>query len=570
MAIRKLLVTDFSLGQLSERYAGRLDTEIRTKGAELIEGFLLNKDGGLSRRPGSIFVKDGLGISPAADRLYDSQGYPSFIVFRDGDSRWLGFIDETDPAFLATELGAAGTMSMVNGSLDFGVALRTNGTFHDPETDKDWLHCWTDDFAFDIDIAAESLTETGLLDQAVIYQGRMIGVTRSDGIITMSKELDYLDFTNDENETRPLSLIGDWSGVEDPQWIVAKESLYMGTGDGEWEIYSSFPFFSEEIGGLMAKKISDIGSEDAAYFGQSLVIRDLERLIVLGYAGGGDFNYQAGSLTELIDNGLLVSHAVTEMGTHRYVHALDVNGVLYSYMQAPGQQIQGWVTLARDVGWMFAFGKDLYVGLERNGDYSVEVFPLDELTHPGSRTRRQHSMFYVNNAHGDRAGFLTLDASALTGDELPPLTMVDLYDIDLSAEDSTFIGTTMTDADGELADSLAGIKSLVGWSSGETYLFAHQENLFPGGRIKTLPLGGLIGDSARIVKVVLQVTKSAGARVRVNDGTWEEKVTNTLESGPWEFRVEHSFSTEPRVEVQTVDQHPLNVYQVLVEVDTGD
>jgi hypothetical protein len=568
MALERRLVTDFSLGQMSNRYAGRVDSEIRQKGAEEITGFVLGKDGGLRRRPGSIFVRDDLGIAPAADRLYNTSGIPAFTVYRDGVARWLAYIDNIGPSFEARQLNGVGSKSIGDGALEPGKRLSHAAPFRDPGTTYDYLFCWTDGDAFYVDLDNNTVARSTDVDLATYYQNRLIGILRSTGVINMSEVLDPLDFTDDEDENKPLSATPDFAGVETPKWIKGRQSLYVGTDAAEYEIFSAEPYFSEELGGLIIRRITDIGTEQAEYFGPAMAMRALSEIILIQYTGQS-FDYQTRSITEQIDNSRLIWIATAEYGTHRYCYALDVDGKLFAYLQAPATGLSGWVVLAENVGWMSVYSKDLYVGIERGGTYSVEVFPIAGFDHPYERTEKQHAAFLANDAHGDRGGYITLSAATFTGDTLPASATVDLYKIDVANSTSTYVGEVDTTAGGVLDITLGDLKTLVGWTTGEMELYAHEANLFPVGTIRTLPLGGIIGSRSRISRVILQVEASSGARVRVNDGTWEEKITAAPESGPWAFRVEHRYDQEPRIEIQTVDSRPLNVYQIYVEVDVG-
>jgi hypothetical protein len=569
MSLQRLLVTDFSFGQVSPRFAGKITTEIRTRAVEHIGGFVLNPDGGLRRRRGSVYVRDGVGITPTTNRLYDSDGVPSFAIYRSGTNRRLGFIQDSPRAWLSEQLPGTVTQSITDASLEAGKPLGSTRSFYDVETAAEHIHFWTDDDAFSIDISTlTSLSRLSLLDLAAVHQGRLLSVRRDNGHINMSEVQDFFDFVDDEDLNKPLTAIADFAGIETPKWIAARQSVYVGTDEAEYEVYSGFPVFSEELGGLMVRRITEIGTEEATYFGPSLAVRDISEIMLVNYAGEG-FTYQAVGLTDRIDNNRLVHMEAVEFGTHRYLLALDVDGTLWAYLSSPASGVDGWVTLATDIGWVWTYNKDVYVAVERDGAYSVEVLPLDELSHPGARTRRQDAMFYANDAYGDRGGFLTIDASSLVGDELPPLTLVSLYDINLTTKVSGYVDDIATDASGDIAMTLTALQSLLGWTTGEKYLFAHQAEVYATGTIRTLPLGGIIGAMSRIAYVILQVEHSSGAKVRVNGGTWEEHTTATPENGVWKFRVEHATDEEPRVEIATVDQRPLGIYQILVEVDVG-
>lgn len=655
MALERIMVTDFSFGEVSARYAGRMATELRTKSLEYIEGFRLGADGGVVRRHGSMATRITHPLAVSSGKLYDAEGIPSFVLWRNDDDRVLGLISDvgTDPTWYRYVMDAATATptTTVISNLEQGVHMGTTGTFHDPETDAEYVHIWTDGDSFDFATATpQTITRRDQVDLAIVYQNRLIGLNRSTGELHMSKVMDLFDFTDqgpqsifyelggtasadaggltltgsltqfsvDLNEgddirvgtggtsdrrtidtitsdtvltvtetflnahsgdtvylvtdgladPRPLYALPDWAGAETPKWLVSRQSVYIGTDQAEYEVFSSYPYFDREAGGLMIRRITDIGSEHATYLGPGLAVQSKAHTMLIRYTGQA-FEYQAGGLTDRVDNNRLVTVQSVEFGTHRYLLVLDVDGVLWCYMSNPAAGVDGWCELAHDIGWVFVHGKDVYVAIERDAAWSIEVLPLDTVDHPNTRTKRQAAMFFANDAYGEQGGYLIYDGTDLTGDKLEASSTVDVYTISLTNKTSTYVGQATTDANGVLDITDEALETLIGYTSGEAYLYAHTEDLYPDGELRTLPLGGIIGSRSRISKVVLQVYASTGAKVRVNTGTWEEYTCDTPESGTWEFRVEHNQEEEPRVTIETVDARPLNIYQILVEVDIG-
>ncbi|MCF7939673.1 MAG: hypothetical protein K9L68_13835, partial [Spirochaetales bacterium] len=72
---KRILLTNFNRGMVSPRFSGRVDTELSRSAVEEIEGFVVHPDGGLVRRRGTIYGKDGVGVIPG-------EGVPAFVTFQ--------------------------------------------------------------------------------------------------------------------------------------------------------------------------------------------------------------------------------------------------------------------------------------------------------------------------------------------------------------------------------------------------------------------------------------------------------------------------------------------------------
>lgn len=563
----RVLISDFTMGQLSDRFAGRLDTELRVHAVETILGFVLHPDGGLRRRPGTVWVRDGLGITPATDRLYDSAGIPGFVVYKDDSDTWLGWCSSDSAYYLADNLTNTSSMTITDttSSLDAGTELWTEGLFVDPVDSVEYLHVYgpTDDVR--ISLTSDTITRPTNYDLGLVYEGRYIAIERDTGDVSMSMVEEYTDFSTDDALNIGLSGIPPFAGAETPKWIKARQSVYLGTDKGEYQVYSNFGFFSEEPGGMMIDRVSDMGSAGAAFFGPNMVLWSEKRIIGMSWSGS-ELNYEMGSLTEGQDNAEWLTAETVEYGARRYLMALDRDGDLYAYLQSPGTQVQGWVKIREDVGWFTVYDKDVYVAYEKASAYRVDVFPLDSLRFPGDRTAREHQMFDFCDIHGEGGGYITC-SSVVYGDVLPGSATMAVWEISNSAE-SAYAGAMATSSDGSLPSST--LKTLTGYGSDTQYLYCYESGQTPDGKIETLPISLLLGGKHKISKVILQVWKSRGAKVRINDGTWEEQTSTDTYSGPWEFRVSHTHTEEPRIEIQPLSDMPLNVYQILADVSVGE
>lgn len=559
---KRILISDFTIGQLSDRYAGKVDSEARSHAAETIVGFVPHPDGGLRRRKGTVHVRHGLGITPQTDRLYDANGIPGFVVYRDSDEPWMAWASSAS-YLVGDNLTNASSMSIATTSLEYGHEMWTEGMFVDPETSISYLHVRTPADDVLVNLTSDSLTRPADYDFSAVFQNRLITLEQDTGDLQMSIPLDFLDF--DTTATDPaLQATPDFSGSETVKWLKARQGLYCGTDEAEYEIYSNYGYFNEELGGLLLRKISEVGSEIAEYFGPNLALIRGNRIVMMQYGGQG-FNYQMRSVTEQIDNGEWLTMKAVEYGTHRYMVALDRDGTLWCLIESPATQVMGWTKLREDVGWFDVYDKDLYVAYEKSSAYRVDVFPLDSLSFPGSRTARQDQIFNFNDVHGEGGGYLII-GSSVTADVLPGSATMKVWTV--SSSGSEYKGTQATDASGVLASST--LKTLVGYTSTTIYGYAYVSGDTPDGKIITLPLTLDLGKKSRVSNVVLQMWESKAAKVRVNSGAWEEWTTSVSYSGAKEFLVEHARALECRIEVQPISDLPLNVYQIYADVSSGE
>jgi len=564
MAERRVLIADFTMGQISDRFAGRLDSELRQHAAETIVGFVQHPDGGLRRRQGTVFVRHGLGITPATDRLYDANGIPGFAVYQDSDVPWLAFFSSTTHV-VADNLTNTSSMAIATTSLEYGHELWTEGMFADPETSIEYVQIRTPDDDVLVNLTSDSLSRPADYDFGVIFQNRHITLEQDTGDLQMSVPLSYVDFTTTATDPS-LEATPDFSGVETVKWLKARQALYCGTEKAEYEIYSNYGYFNEELGGLMIRKISEVGGSVAAYLGPYLTMIRGNRIVLMQYGGEG-FNYAMRSITEQIDNAEWLNIEAVEYGTHRYLIALDRDGDLYCYMDSPGTQVSGWTVLRQSVGWFAIYDKDLYVAYEKSSAYRVDVLPLDSLSFPGTRTARQDQLLDFNDVHGEGGGYVIIDSGGVVStDVFPASSTMKVWVI--SSSGSTSTSTMLTDASGALTTST--LKTVVAWTSTPVYAYAYVDGDTPAGKVITLPLSLILGQKARISRVILQVEDTKAAKVRVNSGTWETFTSSSLYSGPLEFRVSHAHGVEPRIEVQPLSDLPLNIYQIMADVSAGE
>lgn len=440
---------------------------------------------------------------------------------------------------------------------------------------NEYLHVWNDVRSFLIDLSTNSLDggdEKTDQEISTVYQNRLIAFDRDMGKLWMSAPYAYLDFTGSSH----LNLEPDFYGLEKPQWVMGRSSVFAGTDQGEYEIASSLPYFSNETGGLIMRKISSIGSEMAEYFGPHIVLVKDRRIIQIAYQGQGQ--YQSTSVAEYIDNKRIKTLVTVEFGTHRYLCFVDSDNKLYVYTSAESSGVGAWTVLAENVAWIHTFGQDLYVAIERDGGYSLEIVPFDNIEHPGGRDSRLSEEFFNVNVHGDRGGFVycwdDLSGEHIIQDPLPPSSTVSVFEV----PGNEYIGDYETDSDGYLVKSATEILTDTGHDGeGESVsLYAFEKGQYYTSSMKTLPIyvpveEGLSWEQPRrINKVILKVIKSMAAKVRINEGIWESWSSDTEYSGSVEFWTDGTYDSDVQVEVKAVEEKPLHIISIEAEVSVGE
>lgn len=559
MATSRELITDFSFGAVSDRFSGRIDSELRRHAVQTMVGFIPKQDGGVRRVPAQVFVRDNLGISVQTDRLYDANGIPGFIVYRDSGDPWMAWLSSAS-YYVAENLTNSSSMTITSSSFEYGHELWTGGSYVDPADDVEHLLVWTPDDSFGVSLTSDLMSRPTDYDLGVVFQNRFIGIKRDTGAIVASVVKDYTDFTTSSGG---LTGVPDWAGSEEVWWITARRGLYIGTHKSEHEMYSQYGYFSEEDGGLQLSKMGGIGSRRAVYFGREMAIMRENGIVV--YSRSGDA-YNTAGLTVQIDAEEWITIESIDYGTHQYLVGLTRDGDLWLYTRVDSSNIRGWSKIRGDVGWVTVYENDLFIAYENSTEYRVDVIGLDELVHPGDRTSLERRAYRWCDVHGEGGGYLTV-GSSVSGDLLPTSSTMAVWT--LSSTGPTYAGTLATQADGTFVTS--SLQTLVGWTSSTIYTYAYVDGEEQTSQIITLPLTAILGKMHNLSKVYLQVWNSMGARVRIyGNDLWDQQVEDALYTGVWEFDVEGTHDEDPQIEVQALSSLPLNIYAIYAEVEVGD
>lgn len=592
MPTQGVLLTDFSAGMVSPRVQARLDLPFAQKGAAEITNMVLRPDGGVSRRRANILVREGLGISAATTGLYGAASIPAFMVIRRGEGSseqsWLLWIDNNAPFELKAMNLATGA---VNGSsanmqslhLEPGEPLDATPTFYmEPSglVADQHIQFWTPGKAFLLNVNSWVLTQQLNHEVATIYQNRRIVVDRTWGTMKMSVPLDLDNYAvtamvpipdtdpaeSREVETGAVEVIPDHYGAETTRWVSSRLSLYIGTDAGEYEVVSSQPFFSNDPGGAQVIRISEVGTDQAVYFGANMVLRKGDRLIRSAY--GGANQYQTESMAEFIDNGTWVRVAPVEYGSHRYLLALDIDGDLYCMTDAPFSRVRGWTKLAVNIGWVWTYEKDVFVAeLDGVGGWNVRIIPLDSLFNPGGRTAYEHEAFRRAPAYSDVAGYVSVEPAAVSGDRLPASVTVTVYKVTSAGVE--LIGDRATDSSGNLTGTVAEIQAWAGWTAGiGTLVLVATYGATTVSSVKTLPInvatqaGPNLAGYKGVEEVTVVVEETTAFEVRINDGPWERWESATPFTGPAAVVPDGTNAATVQVEVRSVGAQALTIMAI--------
>lgn len=423
-----------------------------------------------------------------------------------------------------------------------------------------FIQIWSKDGSIRVNLSQNTLAEEAEKHISTIFQSRRIALDRDNGILFMSAPFAYNDF---ESEGL-IQYYPAFYKVENPKWIASRGSVYIGTDKGEYEVLSNFAYFSNELGGVVVQRISNIGTDFAVYFGQTMVMVKDRRLIQIGYQGADV--YQTNSIAEFIDNGQVITADTLEFGSHRYFAFVDDNDDLYVLAQSQSTGVNAWSKIDSNVKWIKAHNQDLYIAKERSGSIYLEVLPFDNLTYPGNRSDNITKHFWNNKVYGDQGGYAYVK-DTITQDTLPASSTVKAYKVDESGYE--YIGDLTTDASGVITETASEILTTAGEST-EAYLYCYKESFTS--QVKTLPVGLAAGISnvKNVNKVILSVIDSMAAKVRVGTGTWEEWSSEELYTGVVELSVESTNDDDPQIEIQSVDDKPLHIVTIEAEVNVGE
>jgi hypothetical protein len=567
MAHQRLLVTDFSRGITSERMIPRID---QSKSVAELTGFVVLPDGGVKRREGTLYGREGLGITPS------EEGTPAFTVLekRIAGTETLHFLWINDtPAAVVQNVVNRTTQTVSNSALENGQPLWDSGKFNNSLESlyEQNLHFWTPGASHVLDLEDWTLAQKTSQEISTIYQARLIAVDRTWGTVFMSIPYIYLDFDSDGY----LELMPDFYGFETPAWVKALGgAVYIGTDKSEWLLTSSYPYFTDDLGGLMMKRISGIGTDLAVVFASSLVMAKDRRLMRIAYSGESAFQSQ--SLAEMIDNADAIQVDSMEYGSHRYLFFVDRDKKLWCYTECVSSGVAAWSVLAEDVGWAKVFNQDLYVAREGASSWDVQVIPMDNLNFPGNRSQALKDAFFDRTVYADQGGFVKADYDSVEGytvesDYLKPSATLQVYLLD-----GTFVGERTTTAAGTLSGTNEEIATFLGYTDSPVYAYCYPETAIFTSTLKTLPIelgtayGSGLGTLRRINKVVVRVYKSKALRVRANNGKWSSWSSETEFTGNVELPVDCGHDDLVQLEIQSVGVLPLHIHSIQIDATMGD
>ncbi|MCH8476372.1 MAG: hypothetical protein LAT56_00305 [Wenzhouxiangella sp.] len=591
MGRERVVITDFSAGEITEGYAGRVDLQLYRRAAAELRGVVVRPDGGVTRRGPTLFIRSGAGIAPAASGLTKSGNTPGFAMFseQDGTTRvqHLAFVEGTDLRIRNLQDHSEETVALTD--LEAGEPLETSGTFvadmMGASISDQRAQFWTPGHAEVLNIPSSTTTNRIGKQIAAVFQNRLITADRDWGKLYFSVPLDLLnnDLTKiveiDDGEggveeitvsTGALEIYPDFFGVESVRWIKARGSLYLGTDRAEYEVGSGYAAFNGEPGGVMITRISTIGTSAAEFFGQNMVMVKDSRVIEMSYQGMAE-SYQTMSLMELQNNAPIVQIKTIEYGSHRYLFALDLRRTLWCLTSSPSTQVSGWTRIEEDVWSIDSFDQDLFMVRNLNGSFTFEALGLDNLHVRGNRTPMEALAFDSLTIQRDRGAFVTVESGDVFGDKLPASTEVMVYKFDGTEYEE--VDTITTQANGDLFSSYVVGNTFLG-GDGVVWATPVTGNEYVS-RIKTLPIevgtvfGPGLGLPTKIHKIMVLVEETTAFRARVSGGEWVEWESEEPFSGPVNLTTNGSNVAQAVVEIESIGDHPMTILSIQADVTTA-
>lgn len=593
MPRQRILLTDFSAGMVSKKVMGRLDVSYQYKAAELLDGFIVLPDGGVTRRRGTIRVHKDVGLTPSDSGLYGKGATPAFQVIRKGEAKTekpiLLWIEGPPPyAVKAKNLQSGHTSSSnTTNAIHAGEPFYVSSTYYnkpDPSADQQGVMAWTPAGAVRIALQDWGIKDETVREVSAVYQNRLISLDREWGLVWSSVPLDLerYDLAEDikipgtnpteyeKMATGAFFVTPDFYGAERPTWVIAHNGLYFGTDRGEYELTSGFPALSHEPGGAVIRKISAVGAAHAIVFGGDIVLMRRDTLTLMPL--GGQINSFA-SITDLIENASIITMAAAEYGGHRYLLFVDRNRDLYCLTRTPSRGVSGWALLMRNVWWVTTYEEDVYIARPEGDSFAIEVLPLDSLFSPGTRTHHETELFRRKPLYNDYCSYATVDNAGVYIDQLLPSSTARVWAYESGS--LTYCGERGVDAAGTLEGSLGDIKNFVGYTN-KPVSIAVESVIDTTCSLRTLPvhianaLGPALGEFKQINGVTAIVHRSMGMRSRVNNGPWERWETDEPYTGPVSLVIEAAGDDTVQVEIQSIGDLPLSVMGIEVDAQVEE
>lgn len=626
----RVLITDFSAGMMDEKMAARVDSTIQRKAAAEIEGFIVQPDGGVRRRSGTVLMVEDIGADLPENGLFDPDGTPGFIVLQRGESdaqKPLLVWSRKTPSerIMARDLSDGTEWELAESAYAGKPVTSTPTLYAEPIADVE------NQFAifrrggetWKIDTHTPEATVWGADEFATIHDNRLILIERRWGKIRTSVPLDLLNFdltttdsgTGETIETGAIEGIPDFYGSETARWILSKARLYFGTDQAEYEVRSNSGVLSNSLGDFQIVKIGNVGAEQAINFGDAMVLRKGNRLTRIQWEED-EQSYQSVSLGAHLNFANIIHLVTVEQGGHRYLLALDVTRTLWCLTESFPQRVLGFTRVMTDVWWVWEHKGDVFVATrptESDTHLNIEALPMDTVDAPGGREEIEKLLQQNNYFTGDRSQYIKVTSSGFSGYDLPALSVTQLYY--WSGADWKKLIMCPTTADGSLNLSIADVYGEVepdavgvvgergpigGDVVGPTltigefiivggtpigyltravdpvYVWAYDTAGVPVSRLKTLPInlatdaGSTLSNIKGVVGVTVLVSDSGSFRARVNNGRWETFATEELYTGPVSLSLEGVSAQSVQVEIESIGAEPLTVMAIEADVTVGE
>lgn len=559
------LLTDFTKGELSPKYHGRIDRPFYYQGAKTLKDFLIMPQGGVTRTPGTYYtaaITSGSGSDDVVRLIPFTPEYGSnyLLIFR--HLAVDVYKDGVSEATVVTPYNGHQLKYIQYVQVDTSLIL-VDGINEPKELD------WTDDTTWALNNQwGTYFSATHPYPKAVTFHGQRLifgGTTDLPNTIYGSQAGDVTNFTIGTNPADPWEYNAGMGGV---QWLVSANQLVIGSGNAEYIVASkSGGAITPAIGDIYIHKQSDFGSEQkqGLLVDSSILFVQHGGQILRNFAyNSQQASYQSGDLTFLADN--LTTDGIKEFAYQRVPHnliwAVTKTGSLIVLNYSPVYQVIGWTeqningTVESVVVTKGTTEDVVYMSVKRTIN-SVTVRHIEKL-----------AAFYIadrDNYHYVRDGI----SATPSGTTVSGLTHLEGETVDVCVDGLTQAQKTV--ASGAITLDTTGTIAHVG--------LPYDPDLVTL-RISVGQIASRIaGRIKRVIRLRVLFYQSPGATVYCSDGTSQEVTfdlddvpaggTEPLFSGWKEILFPDIWDRDGYIEIKSLNPQPLTVLAIVADVEVA-
>lgn len=340
-----ILLTDFTKGEISPKYYGRVDKQFYYQGAKTLQDLIVLPQGGVTRTPGTYYIAAITSGSGSDDvvRLYNytpQSGYNYLLVFKHQAVDI--YKDGTLKASVTTSYDGHELDELQFCPVDTSLII-THGSHQPMALD------WTNDTTWALtNYWGTYFSTTHPYPKAVTYhEGRLIfgGTTDRPNSVFGSQVGDSTNFVLGTNPADPWEYNVAAGGIK---WLISANYLVIGSGQSEYIMSGrGGGAITPNIGNVIVHKQSDFGSElkEALLIDGSVLFVQHGGRIIRGFAyNSQQAAYQSADLTFLSEH--LFTDGIKEMAYQRVPNNLlwvvTDTGTLLTFNYSPVYGLAAW------------------------------------------------------------------------------------------------------------------------------------------------------------------------------------------------------------------------------------